>query len=157
MKVQCWGPVWSEKVGVGWISNRSVWLLELLTELIKRKGVNDLFFFRFCRRTGFSATLTLCQKQWGETERYLRAPRVQKTRMERPERFLPIFYFPPTRSLWSWSGLPLQTDHLPAFHGIHRCPRRQPCRSAVPIVAIIGDIAIESFILWGTGKENESQ
>ena len=30
---------------------------------IKRKGVNDLFFSRFCRRTGFSATLTLCQKQ----------------------------------------------------------------------------------------------
>ena len=35
MKVQCWGPVWSEKVGGGWwwISNRSGWLLELLTEL----------------------------------------------------------------------------------------------------------------------------
>ena len=33
MKVQCWGPVWSEKVGGGWISSRSGWLLELLTEL----------------------------------------------------------------------------------------------------------------------------
>ena len=34
VKVQCcyWGPVWSEKVG-WWISNRSGWLLELLTEL----------------------------------------------------------------------------------------------------------------------------
>ena len=30
---------------------------------MKRKGVNDFFFFRSCRRTGFSATLTLCQKQ----------------------------------------------------------------------------------------------
>ena len=35
VKVQCWGPVWSEKVGMGWwwISNRSGWLLELLTKL----------------------------------------------------------------------------------------------------------------------------
>ena len=35
VKVQYWGLVWSEKVGVGWwwISNRSGWLLELLTEL----------------------------------------------------------------------------------------------------------------------------
>ena len=35
VKVQCWAPVWSEKVGgVGWITRRSGWLLELLTELI---------------------------------------------------------------------------------------------------------------------------
>ena len=35
VKVQCWGPVWSEKVGCGgWISSRSGELLELLTELI---------------------------------------------------------------------------------------------------------------------------
>ena len=32
VKVQCWGPVWSEKVGC-WVSSRSGWLLELLTEL----------------------------------------------------------------------------------------------------------------------------
>ena len=38
VKVQCWGPVWSEKVGCCcWVTNRSRWLLELLTELIKRK------------------------------------------------------------------------------------------------------------------------
>ena len=38
MKVQCWGPVWSEKVG--WcccITSRSGWLLELLTELTKNR------------------------------------------------------------------------------------------------------------------------
>ena len=37
VKVQCWGPVWSEKVGGWWcwVSSRSGWLLELLTELIK--------------------------------------------------------------------------------------------------------------------------
>ena len=34
MKVQCWGPEWSEKVGC-WVSSRSGWLLELLTELTK--------------------------------------------------------------------------------------------------------------------------
>ena len=34
VKVQCWGLVWSEKVGC-WISSRSGWLLELLTELKK--------------------------------------------------------------------------------------------------------------------------
>ena len=35
VKVQYWGPVWSEKVGWwgGWTSSRSGWLLELLTEL----------------------------------------------------------------------------------------------------------------------------
>ena len=34
VKVQCWGPVWSEKVGgCCWVTNRSGWLLELLTEL----------------------------------------------------------------------------------------------------------------------------
>ena len=38
VKVQCWGPVWSEKVGwwCCWVSRRSGWLLEPLTEL-KRK------------------------------------------------------------------------------------------------------------------------
>ena len=39
VKVQCRGPVWSEKLGVGWISNRSGWLLELLTELIKYSNI----------------------------------------------------------------------------------------------------------------------
>ena len=41
VKVQCWGPVWSEKVGGvvgGWISSRSGWLLELLTELTKKSS-----------------------------------------------------------------------------------------------------------------------
>ena len=37
MKVQCWGPMWSEKVGWWWccclVSSRSGWLQELLTEL----------------------------------------------------------------------------------------------------------------------------
>ena len=38
VKVQCWGPVWSEKVGCCcWISSRSGWLLELLTELTKAR------------------------------------------------------------------------------------------------------------------------
>ena len=35
VKVQCWGPVWFEKLGWCWVTSRSGWLLELLTELIK--------------------------------------------------------------------------------------------------------------------------
>ena len=35
VKVQCWGLVWSEKVGCCWVTIRSGWLLELLTELTK--------------------------------------------------------------------------------------------------------------------------
>ena len=34
VKVQCWGPVCYWKSGWWWISNRSGWLLKLLTELI---------------------------------------------------------------------------------------------------------------------------
>ena len=44
VKVQCWGPVWSEKVGWWWcwcwVSSRSGWLLELLTELINEWHLN---------------------------------------------------------------------------------------------------------------------
>ena len=43
VKVQYRGPKWSEKVCGGWISSRSGWQLELLTELIKYVLWEDLW------------------------------------------------------------------------------------------------------------------
>ena len=59
VKVQCWGPVWSEKVGVGWwwISNRSGWLLELLTELTKD---DQEFFTGSPYQASFSWATIIC-------------------------------------------------------------------------------------------------
>ena len=42
VKVQCWGPVWYLKkwgCWCWWVSSRSGWLLELLTELIKSRKI----------------------------------------------------------------------------------------------------------------------
>ena len=44
VKVYCWGPVWSEKVGWCWcwVTNRSGWLSELLTELTNQMANRTL-------------------------------------------------------------------------------------------------------------------
>ena len=64
MKVQCWGPVWSEKVGGWWwITSRSGWLLELLMELTIQRDHRNITsgYFQFSPKTrSISVSFLVC-------------------------------------------------------------------------------------------------